>query len=227
MYSLFLQAFAPEHTYPVQFRQAVLALQYVLDSGVSPADLIIGGDSVGGQLVLQVLSHVLHPHPTLPRIRAPAVPFAAILAISPWVIYESSAPSFMQKDKDILPHATVSILADIMRGTTAYDDRKGDPEGFWSEPLVAPTEWWRSTAHATRSVLIVYGSRELFTEDNAAFAKKMREGTAGTNVEIREIEEPYGLHIGPLIDAYLGRSPSEASKAIAEWANTRLTSKYS
>ncbi|EOO01545.1 putative alpha beta hydrolase fold protein [Phaeoacremonium minimum UCRPA7] len=60
----------PEGQYPVQLCQAADALGHILDSGTEPRDIIIGGDSCGGNLTVALLCHILHPHPAARRIES-------------------------------------------------------------------------------------------------------------------------------------------------------------
>ena len=211
----------PLVTYPTQYRQAASVLQHVLASGMSPADLVISGDSCGGQLAFQVLSHILHPHPALPVLPMPAIPFGGILAISPWVVFESNAQSFVHNTKDVLSAIPLLTWGRMIRQGNVLADGKGEPHGYWSEPFKAPPEWWRDTAKVTRNVMVTYGQFEAFRDDDTAFVKKLRLG-AGTEVDVASLEESRGIHIGPVIDASLRRAPSELTKAISGWVYDRV-----
>ena len=56
----------PESPFPTQLRQANAALTHLLNRGIPPENIIVGGDSAGRNLSLQLVSHVLHPLPSLP-----------------------------------------------------------------------------------------------------------------------------------------------------------------
>jgi acetyl esterase/lipase len=172
---------------------------------------------------LQILSHILHPHPTLPLIPVPAVPFAGILIMSPWVILESTAPSFVYSDKDTLSSKPLLAWGRMYRQGNALSDGMGEPGGYWSEPLKAPMEWWRDVAKVTRHVMVTYGEFEAFRDDNAAFAKKLKE-SVGPKVDVTSVEEPRGIHIGPTSDANSERFSSELTKIISGWVHDRVLS---
>ena len=102
-------ALIPEHPFPKQLRPKFAATQHLLDLGVSPSNIIIAGDSSGGNLVLQLASQLLHPHPSLPIIHLPSRAgtetdvnslevfpevFGGMLLILPWLEYNVDAPSF-------------------------------------------------------------------------------------------------------------------------------------
>ncbi|KAF1984622.1 alpha/beta-hydrolase [Aulographum hederae CBS 113979] len=56
---------APYATYPGQLGQAVAALRYLIEvEKKDPANIIVGGDSAGGNLCSALLLHLGHPHPS-------------------------------------------------------------------------------------------------------------------------------------------------------------------
>jgi len=178
---------------------------------------------------LQVLSHILHPHPALPLIPIPAVPLAGILTMSPWVIFESSAPSFVHVDKDTLSLKPLLTWGRMYRQGNALADGTGEPSGHWSELLKAPPEWWRDIAKVTRNVmitygeLITYGEFEAFRDDNAAFAKKLEE-SVGLEVDVTSVEQPRGLHVEPLMYADRKVFSTDLTRIISEWVHDRVLS---
>lgn len=58
---------APECAYPGQLAQATAALRHVLKTR-HPSQVVIGGDSAGGNLTLAVLAHMQRPHPRVTPI---------------------------------------------------------------------------------------------------------------------------------------------------------------
>ncbi|KAK3502159.1 Alpha/Beta hydrolase protein [Neurospora crassa] len=83
-------ALAPEHPYPAQLIQAVAALSYLLtDLSLAPSDIILAGDSAGGQLVGALLAHLAKPSPYAPQVEnwkndERDQQFKAAVFISPW-----------------------------------------------------------------------------------------------------------------------------------------------
>src|SRR5258707_263246 len=64
---------APTAPYPRQLQQAALLLTHALHTlHIPPQNIILTGDSAGANLVLSLLSHISHPHPStvlpIPRI---------------------------------------------------------------------------------------------------------------------------------------------------------------
>ncbi|MDF1798681.1 MAG: alpha/beta hydrolase [Planctomycetota bacterium] len=76
---------APEHPAPAAIDDAVSAYAFLLGEGISPAHLVLAGDSAGGNLVLA----------TLLALRDRGLPLpAAGVALSPWVDLGCSGVSF-------------------------------------------------------------------------------------------------------------------------------------
>ncbi|KAJ1961757.1 hypothetical protein GGI12_003061 [Dipsacomyces acuminosporus] len=67
---------APLHPFPAQLHDAYIAFSYLVQQGFDPQDIILGGDSAGGNLAL-VLMHLLR-HIGISNIRG-------LVLLSPWV----------------------------------------------------------------------------------------------------------------------------------------------
>lgn len=156
----------PHASYPTQLRQAVEALRYILISTPrTPADVIVGGDSAGGNLALAVLLHLTHPHPEIEPLAADLAPLAGVVAFAPWANFAVDGPS-MQKNryKDVIPpEALVNWSRAYLAGKTA---------DAWSEPNRAPLEWWKGAK--AEHVLILAGGDEILFSPIDDFAKKFQ-----------------------------------------------------
>src|SRR5271156_4305843 len=99
----------PYGTYPVQIREAVEALSYCLNTlGRFSSDILLAGDSAGGNLCLSILSHLSHPHPEVPEIKMEGK-LKAVVAVAPWVSFKTDWPSMKRNAyKDLItPHGVV------------------------------------------------------------------------------------------------------------------------
>lgn len=67
---------APEHVYPAAVEDAVAGWEWMVDHGYHPENMVVCGDSAGGNLALQLIAHLVENDLPLPR--------AAVL-MSPWV----------------------------------------------------------------------------------------------------------------------------------------------
>ncbi len=76
---------APEHPFPAQLEDALAIYRYVLQQGVRPEHVVIGGESAGGGLTLSTALALRDHGEPLP---------AALVVISPWVDLEGRGDSF-------------------------------------------------------------------------------------------------------------------------------------
>ncbi|ETV98070.1 hypothetical protein, variant, partial [Aphanomyces invadans] len=76
---------APEHPYPRAINQALDAYLWLLDQGVASTNILLMGDSAGGNAVLSLLQRG--------RQQNVAMPACGVL-ISPWVDLSVSTPSY-------------------------------------------------------------------------------------------------------------------------------------
>lgn len=66
---------APEHPYPAGLDDCHAAYRWLLDQGVAPADIVIAGDSAGGNLALATLLRAKHDGTPLPSCAVLLSPF--------------------------------------------------------------------------------------------------------------------------------------------------------
>ncbi|KAK0505414.1 Alpha/Beta hydrolase protein [Armillaria luteobubalina] len=145
---------APDATFPSQAIAAKNALEYLFQAGAQPRDLIIAGDSAGGNLVLQILQHIVDPHPMIPPLVVPSPSkFLGILLISPWVSL-GGAESFKVNEKyDLVSARTYRYLGGIILCDIPERDRAFvDPVGFEGRPLMVDK--------LTHKVLVTSGEKE-------------------------------------------------------------------
>ncbi|KAJ5985918.1 hypothetical protein N7499_007793 [Penicillium canescens] len=151
--------------YPTQLRQAIEALRYILNTtNRSPSNVIVGGDSAGGNLATATLLHLSHPHPEIEPL-AVSAPLAGMFAYAPWVNFSTDWPSFKDNQwRDILTADVLTTWSDAYRG--------GKPADQWNEPFTAPVELWRDAK--TEKILILVGGCEILLSPIEAFAKKIK-----------------------------------------------------
>lgn len=156
---------APEKHYPTQLVQAVDALRYILSTGRQPSDIMIGGDSAGGNLTVGVLAHLLHPHPD-PSVQKLELsePLKGAVLISPWISFDVETESAKTNvKKDYCPPEATERFATTWKGEAKPD--------YYNEPLLAPKEWWEGLK--VKDILITMGGVEMALDTMKAFAKKI------------------------------------------------------
>ncbi|PYI10457.1 hypothetical protein BO78DRAFT_404235 [Aspergillus sclerotiicarbonarius CBS 121057] len=73
---------------------AVELLRYSIETlEKQPSNIILQGDTSGAHLALSVLSHISHPHPTVPCL-ALTEGLAGALLLSPWIDFRTHFTSF-------------------------------------------------------------------------------------------------------------------------------------
>ncbi|GAB7322425.1 hypothetical protein MBLNU13_g03371t1 [Cladosporium sp. NU13] len=155
----------PELQYPGQLVQAACALNLLLNQlGYRPDQVVIGGDSAGGNLALALLAHIKQPHPLVPNVERVPVDgeLKGALLISPWVSNKPAAASYKENaKKDYLTREAVEAFARLW----------APKEELWGDFFQAPTNFWAGLP--VKRVLLTIGGFEVFRDDVRTFATIM------------------------------------------------------
>ncbi|KAL8906377.1 MAG: hypothetical protein Q9207_002089 [Kuettlingeria erythrocarpa] len=155
---------APGAQYPTQLHQAVLLLKYlVLDQGKEPKMIILCGDSAGGNLILGLLSHLCHPHPSVPPLRL-REPLLGAALISPWGDFSTSAPSFTRNEEND------SVSGAVLRKWSKYFMNDAPPDNY-NQPFRAPAGWWSRLDGVVQELLVTAGTDEVLLDGIVEFTK--------------------------------------------------------
>ena len=104
---------APEHPYPAAVEDAVKAWDYLMYQGYGARDVVVAGDSAGGNLAL-VLTHLLkEAGRRLPR---------ALILLSPWTDMTASGKSYQERAA-IDPVLTVNYIHAVRDAYARDQDR--------------------------------------------------------------------------------------------------------
>ena len=221
-------ALAPEYPFPTQLRQATAAVQHLLDKGTLPSNIIVAGDSAGGNLALQLASLLLHPHPSLPLPPTPPLLgadsnpssgsrqllFGGMLLISPWVEFGTNAPSYTRNGtRDVVPTSTYQLLADAVQPGITRTLR------CHFEPGVAPRDWWTGFGRVFPRVLVTAGEHEALIDQIHPTAAVIAEEVKDTTVFVL----PGGVH-EDLIEAFGSGEGGRGDdyKLVVSWLSTTL-----
>ena len=153
---------APEHPFPAAIEDAVSVYRWLLNSGVSSKNIVIGGDSAGGGLTLATLLSLKDAGDPLPAL--------AVL-LSPWTDMEGTGESMVTRaevDPWLSPDAT--------RLTPALYIRDLDPR----HPLVSPIY---ADLTGLPSLLVHVGNDEILLSDAARLVDRAR--AAGVEVSFK------------------------------------------
>ena len=157
---------APTAKYPVQLQEAVSAYRYLIETlQIDPSDIILGGDSAGGHLALQLLQHIQTPHPAVQQVpdqRALPRPSKCIF-ISPWLALTQTAPSFVSNEiYDAIPPSL------LRRWAAQWTDNRQDE---WTHPLNYDTDW----RDIVPPSLVISGEQEVLIDDIKKFCSQLKQ----------------------------------------------------
>lgn len=179
---------APEHPYPAAVDDAFAAYQALLGRGLAPSQLVIAGDSAGGNLTLALAL----------RVRDAGLPLPAkLVLLSPWTDLTVSGRSATDQPRDDM--LVAQSLREAARDYVAGTDAKA--------PLVSPLF---ADLRGLPPTLIQATDTEILLDDARCLAEALRK--AQVPVELRVW--PGLWHVWPL---FAGKLP-EADAAVAEAA---------
>jgi len=208
-------ALVPEFPFPKQVRQALAAVQHLLDVGTPSSKLILAGDSAGGNLALQIVAQLLHPHPSLPAPPVGPLCLGGLLLLSPWMEFRTDAPSYTRNGaRDVLPLCTYRLFTDgVLPGVTPELREHLEPA------FAAARGRWRGLGHVAARVLVIAGEHEALLDPIEATAKAIAEGVQDTTVFIL----PRGVH-DDLISAFGAGEGREGEdyRLIVSWVEKTL-----
>lgn len=207
---------APGAVYPRQLQQAASLFNHVLNTlRYDPANIVVTGDSAGGNLALSLLSHIAHPHPsgTIPKVELQGKLAGAVL-ISPWIDFSLDTPSFRSnKYKDCIDRAAGEKWSASFLGSSKLDN--------YNQAGIAPASWWENLP--VEKVLILAGADEVLVDGIVKFEETFRQGFGQDKVEFLVAKGEF--HDEAYIGLQLGGKASqekEQAKLIKRWIGAKL-----
>jgi epsilon-lactone hydrolase len=154
---------APEHPFPAAIEDARSAYRFLLDQGVAPSKIAIGGDSAGGGLTLALMTSVRDAREPLP---------ACAWLVSPWVDLRMTGASLAEKAA-IDPLVSKPYLEELASAYLAG----ADP----ANPLVSPLN---ADLAGLPPLLVQAGSAETLLDDAVRIARRAGAVDVRVNLEI-------------------------------------------
>lgn len=181
---------APEMPYPCGLDQALVNYRFVLTQGVSPEQLIVAGDSAGGNLTVAMTLRAL----------AEGLPTAGgVYLISPWLDLDA-IPSNHDASRDpLLDPAIMRAWSACYRGHHAASD-----------PAISPIN---ASIDRFPPTLIQAGGAELLLNDSINFGRKLAQ--AGHDIQLSVAKDM--VHAWPLFHADLPTASAAAFSELANW----------
>lgn len=180
---------APENPYPAAVDDAVQVWNYLMYLGYGARDIVVAGDSAGGNLALVLLHRLKAEGRQLPR---------KLVLFSPWTDMTASGESYTQR-AELDPSITMEYIQAV-RAAYAGDADLRDP---MLSPLFGDFTGFPPT-------LIQVGSHELLFSDSQQLRDRMR--AAGALCRMEEWEELW--HVFQLMPI---KKADEAMKRVGDF----------
>lgn len=146
---------APENPHPAATEDTIAGWEWLIESGFPPENIVVSGDSAGGNLALQLVAHLEREGKPMP---------AGVVLLSPWVDLDFSDMSARDKAKKD-PFLALG-LAELCRIQYAPDTSADDP-------AISPINYTPSADWPP--FLIQCGGAENFAGGIEAMAEKFAE----------------------------------------------------
>lgn len=154
---------APEHPYPAATQDAMKIWDYLMLLGYGARDVILAGDSAGGNLALSLVLKLKQQSRLLPR---------GVILMSPWTDLTSSGKSHITK-AEIDPVLSAAYL-DEMIMNYAKGENLEDP---YISPLFGDFEGFPPT-------YIQAGDNEILLNDSTMLHKKMVKANVSVKMDV-------------------------------------------
>ncbi|MCJ1237525.1 hypothetical protein MMC14_005511 [Varicellaria rhodocarpa] len=196
-------------SYPHQLIQAVDMLRYAINSlGKHPSNIIVIGDSAGGNLALGLLSHLSHPHPSIAPLEMPAL-LKGMVLLSPWTSFDISFNSYSTNEyKDLVEISAVQAWSEAYVTSAALD--------VYNSPDKAPVGWWAGMK--VGDVLITGGADERMIDTIRDVGETIKAAYPRTTLFIAEKE----FHDQPVLRYVLDLEEGEQARMTKAWIKERL-----
>ncbi|KAJ7629107.1 Alpha/Beta hydrolase protein [Roridomyces roridus] len=185
----------PESTFPTPLTQLCLAVEFLLVAGVDPQRLQLVGDSAGGNIIVQLLSHMLHPHPSVPVLNIPGTLRSAHL-ISPWVDLRCCSSSWSANSG--IDYVSKEGLGWV--GARVASSARSETDRIFIHPILASRMWFSGLPTLVSTIRITAGEKELMVDDILALADILREHHGNVEVVVQE----GGFHEDMFLDFLVG-----------------------
>lgn len=154
---------APEHPYPAATEDAMQVWNYLMLLGYGARDIIVAGDSAGGNLALSLTLKLKEEGRLLPR---------GLVLMSPWTDLTASGKSHVSK-AEIDPVLNASYLEEMIRN---YADGQE-----LTEPLISPLF---GNYEGFPPAYIQVGSNEILLDDSVMLYKKLLKSNVSVKLDI-------------------------------------------
>ncbi|KAG6120219.1 hypothetical protein E4U13_006840 [Claviceps humidiphila] len=203
---LFLEyTLAPRAQYPTQLIQAVETLRYLITTTKrSPSNIMIGGDSAGGNLVTAVLSHLKHGHEAIDKLTL-SEPLAAAIMMAPWTgLNKPDVLLERYSGGDVVSKASLHRWAANYTGDATPD--------YYTDASRASAEWFHG--FPVNKILVLAGQHEYLLPAIDGFVKTLQAGYGPVEFYVAEKE----AHDAPFVNLFChDYSPTRQGTKLMDW----------
>ena len=155
---------SPENPYPAAIEDALSVWDYIMKFGLGARDVILAGDSAGGNLALELMIRLRELERILPK---------ALILMSPWTDMTLTSISYTTyEDKD--PMLSYDYINQARIAYAGADADYSDPK---YSPLYAQLDDMPPT-------LVQVGSNEILRDDAEKLVKKLRKSGSMARYEV-------------------------------------------
>lgn len=216
---------APDVKSPHQLQQALTGLQAILDQGFRPSDVILGGDSAGGNLTMQLLLYLRHKPADIMRL-TPVVlpdvkleePLLGAFQVSTFVSLDAI---MKKKSGPAVDMISLGVARRLIRVNVPTHLEKDLMSGKLSAllPLDADPAYFDDLDQTVSNMYISYGEYELIADHSIKLIQKIKSRCKGVNVVVRK--EPKGAHDVIIMEYFLpGAKGGPASRDMKKWVRS-------
>jgi len=196
-----------------------LAIEHLIEIGVKPENIQIFGDSAGGTLIHEVLSHFLHPVAGVPVLSLSA-PLGGVYMMSPWVRLVDKDRKYLYSNDnkgDLLTGNVINywgsqVLQNALKEAIPY-----------LEPNSAPPTWLSGIDRCVKRVLVTAGGLECLRDEIIKYQDRLKEH----HKEVTFILQANGVHDDPHMDFMTQEKDlGELTPQILDWLDGNCTKRH-
>ncbi|MFW5780344.1 MAG: alpha/beta hydrolase [Bacillota bacterium] len=177
---------APKYTFPAALDDAMLSWEWLLSNGYNPENIIIAGDSAGGNLALSLTAKLRDQNRPLPK---------ALVLMSPWADMAAQGESYIYNQN-------LDPIFGNKNGVVNNNDKSSNPyakDTNLKDPYLSPVYGDFDNFPA---MLIQVGSHEILESDSLTVAQKAQ--NSGVDVKLTRYEGMF--HVFQLTGSFLPES---------------------
>lgn len=186
---------APEHPFPAAIDDTRAAWDALVERGYAPENILLAGDSAGGNLIFALLGELL----------AKNVRPAGVAAMSPFTDFTYASPSITENEA-----SDVMLPASQKGQIREWYLRDADPRDPLASPIFADFP-------NPPPALFQYAESEILRDDSRRMAEKLR--AAGGDVT--EMTWPHAIHVFQVFDGVLPEA-RDALEGVARFIRAHL-----